>query len=260
MRKPLLLIIFCFIIGLSFAKIAIFGDTRSNPEIHRSIVAAIVKHSPDIAFHTGDLNSKGLQQSEYDLFHQINKPLTSICPLYPARGNHERSLQLFTDNFPVMKQSSYYTVIHDSIKFIILDSVLDLQPSSLQYKWLQDQIQDSLPAILILHHPVFSSGEHSDELGLKQFLPQLLQNSGVFAVFSGHNHIYERSIYKGISYIVSGGGGAPLREHNNENPYSIVFARENHFIIADRNQNQISFIVYALDGTVLDEFSLNSVR
>jgi hypothetical protein len=32
----------------------------------------------------------------------------------------------------------------------------------------------------------------------------------VDAVFSGHNHIFERYLYNGIHYLVTGGGGAPL--------------------------------------------------
>jgi hypothetical protein len=32
----------------------------------------------------------------------------------------------------------------------------------------------------------------------------------VDAVFSGHNHIYERYLYNGIHYLVTGGGGAHL--------------------------------------------------
>lgn len=34
--------------------------------------------------------------------------------------------------------------------------------------------------------------------------------SGVAAVFSGHDHCYERAEANGVRYFVSGGGGAPL--------------------------------------------------
>ena len=257
MRKLLLIFCLSLITLAAAAQIAFFGDTRSNPDTHRQIVEAIVKHKPQIAFHTGDLNSRGIKQSEYDLFKKICQPLTAICPLYPARGNHERSLQLFLDNFPALQQSSHYTLVHDGIRFIILDSVLGFRPASPQYKWLQSALADTLPAILIMHHPVFSSGEHGDELGLQLFLPQLLKNSHVIAVFSGHDHNYERSVYANISYIVTGGGGAPLRETKKANSHSVVIHEGYHYLIAQRIKNQLSCVAYALDGAVLDRFTLN---
>ena len=152
------------------------------------------------------MNSSGKNQKEYDTFYQIISPLTQFGEFYPARGNHEKDLSLFLKNFPYLNGSSYYTVMYDSIRFIILDSVLDLSPTSEQYCWLHKQLQEKIPSLLILHHPVFSSGEHSDELGLQLFLPERLQQSSVKVVFSAHDHNYERSEYNNITYIVTGGG------------------------------------------------------
>ena len=171
------LIIFLFtFLGASLeARFAIYGDTRSSPEIHQQVVQQIVLHKPEATFHTGDLNSSGKTQKEYDNFLQIISPLCQISRFFPARGNHEKDLSLFLQNFPFLNGSSYYTVYQDSIRFIILDSVLDLSPGSEQFNWLQKQLKEDIPSLLILHHPVFSSGEHNDELGLQLFLPELLQ-------------------------------------------------------------------------------------
>ncbi len=239
------------------AEIVIYGDTRSDENTHRKVVSAIAAHKPDIAFHTGDLNQKGIAQCEYDLFKSISQPILDLCPIYPAMGNHERSRKLFLDNFPALNGSSYYSVVHDGIRFILLDSTNDLSPSSPQYQWLQTALADSLPGILILHHPVFSSGAHGDELNLQLWLPQLLKGSNIKAVISGHDHNYERSEYAGISYIVCGGGGAPMREARNPNPYSIVFALSNHYIIANREADHLECKVWDLENNLLDSFTLN---
>ena len=255
------LIIFLFtFLGASLeARFAIYGDTRSSPEIHQQVVQQIVLHKPEATFHTGDLNSSGKTQKEYDNFLQIISPLCQISRFSPARGNHEKDLSLFLQNFPFLNGSSYYTVYQDSIRFIILDSVLDLSPGSEQFNWLQKQLKEDIPTLLILHHPVFSSGEHSDELGLQLFLPELLQKSSVKAVFSAHDHNYERSEFKGITYIVTGGGGAPLREKEHANPYSLVFIKTHHYLIGEREGKSIIFKVYNLDNKILDSFTLKEM-
>ena len=246
--------LFLLVFSCLQARIAIYGDTRSNPDIHKQIVKQIATFKPEAIFHTGDLNSSGKNQKEYDTFFQIISPLTQFGEFYPARGNHEKDLSLFLKNFPYLNGSSYYTVMYDSIRFIILDSVLDLSPTSEQYCWLHKQLQEKIPSLLILHHPVFSSGEHSDELGLHLFLPELLQQSSVKVVFSAHDHNYERSEYNNITYIVTGGGGAPLREIYSHNPYSLVFSKQHHYIIAEREGPLINFKVYALSGDIIDTF------
>ena len=255
------LIIFLFtFLGASLeARFAIYGDTRSSPEIHQQVVQQIVLHKPEATFHTGDLNSSGKTQKEYDNFLQIISPLCQISRFFPARGNHEKDLSLFLQNFPFLNGSSYYTVYQDSIRFIILDSVLDLSPGSEQFNWLQKQLKEDIPTLLILHHPVFSSGEHNDELGLQLFLPELLQKSSVKAVFSAHNPNYERSEFKGITYIVTGGGGAPLRENKHENPYSLVFIKTYHYLIGEPEGKSIIFKVYNLDNKILDSFTIKEM-
>jgi len=137
--------------------------------------------------------------------------------------------------------------------------VLDLSPGSAQFNWLQKQLKENIPSLLILHHPVFSSGEHSDELGLQLFLPELLQKSSVKAVFSAHDHNYERSEFKGITYIVTGGGGAPLREKEHANPYSLVFIKTHHYLIGEREGKSIIFKVYNLDNNIIDSFTIKEM-
>lgn len=257
--KAICVLIVCLLAGNLFARVAIYGDTRSNETAHRKVIQSLAAHRPEIAFHTGDLNTKGIAQSEYDLFFQITKPLSDICPVYPAKGNHERSESLFLKNFPALNGCTYYTVMHEGVRFIVLDSTKEIKPASEQYNWLSSTLADSLPSIVILHHPIFSSGAHGDELGLSLFMPGLFSNSGVKAVFSGHDHNYERSEYNGITYIVSGGGGAPMRENRTDNPHSLKFILDNHYLIADKTDNSMDFTVYNLDGEILDSFSITGL-
>ncbi|MDZ4183082.1 MAG: metallophosphoesterase [Candidatus Cloacimonadaceae bacterium] len=241
------------------AQIAIYGDTRTNDDIHSKIITAISSHKPRIAFHSGDLGDKGIVQAEYDKFFEISLPLTRLCNIHPAKGNHERDAALFLKNFPAIGEKTYYSVAYDGMLFLLLDSTIDLKPESEQYKWLERELaaNTQIPAIIIIHHPVFSSGAHGDELGLALFLPALFERHNVRAVFSGHDHNYERSEFGGIAYITTGGGGAPLRDAKHANPHSIIFQKEHHYCIGERIEDMLFFEVYDLSGDVLDDFLIH---
>ena len=86
--------------------------------------------------------------------------------------------------------------------------------------------------VMSMHHPLFSFGHHwkdwmNPALGRKvpqkrRRLLRLLQTHGVQAVFSGHDHIYQHNVLRNptegnpgveeIHFIVSSGGGVPLRD------------------------------------------------
>ncbi len=240
------------------ARIAMLGDTQGNASVHAEVAALIAAQNPQIAFHLGDLTSKGSKQSHYDAFFQTAAPLTAVCPLYPARGNHDRSLELWLANFPSVGGSSYYAVEHDSLLFLVLDSNLDLTPGSEQDAWLRQQLDSgpSLPRLVILHRPIFSGGYHGGDEDLQLLLPALFADSGVVAVFSGHDHNYERSEYRGVSYFVSGGAGGLIRPGFSCNPYSKVFANTRNYLILDRQGRSLNCTAYDLDGQVLDSVLL----
>lgn len=254
--KHFKLLLLILLPSLLSARIAIYSDTQYNDAVHSQIVEAAVAQKPDLAVICGDLSTKGRSQEDYDNWKQIAAPLLNLCPVYPARGNHDKDLALFLANFPALGGNAYYTVEHDSLLLVILDSNQDLRPGSPQYLWLKAMLQKDLPALLFMHHPVFSSGMHGDELGLQLFLPALLEGSSVRAVFSGHDHSYERSVYQGISYIVSGGAGGKLRGKKNANPYRKIFKSKHHFLIGERRGEQLGFRVFDLKGKLLDRFSL----
>jgi hypothetical protein len=240
-----------------FSVTVVYGDSRSQPEIHKKILTQIVKTKPKSAFHTGDMVSQGLRQAEYNAFYENLKPLTDICKFYPTIGNHERNRGLYFVNFPELKNQSYYTAYVDSMVWIVLDSTIKISPGSPQYKWLiaKLDLNKDKPVIILTHHPVFSSGEHGDELGLSLFLPALFANYPILAVFSGHDHTYERSQYGNQWYIVTGGGGAPLYKQASRNDRSKKFFQVYNFCVLEYRNARLAVKVYDINGKVIDEFT-----
>lgn len=88
-----------------------------------------------------------------------------------------------------------------------------------QLAWLEEEVSgsDSDWKICFFHHPPYSSGEtHGSDTKLREQLEPLFVKYGVDAVFTGHEHFYERiKPQKGIAYFISG-SAAKLRKGNIE--------------------------------------------
>jgi len=241
------------------ADILIYGDTRNHPEIHIELIRQVQKKDFTLVFHTGDQNQKGTRQTEYDSFLEIIAPLDS--EFHAVRGNHERDLKLFLANFPGPQGRSFYSFADEDFKYIILDSNISLLPLEDQYNWLVQELERAdLPVIIFLHHPVFSSGAHGQELGLELYLPNLFKRYNVTLVVSGHEHSLEHLVYEDVHYLVSGGGGAPLREMNIKSPFSQYFNMMHHYNILRKGADSATISSYDLKGNKFYEFEIPLVK
>ena len=244
------------------SPIIIYGDSRTNHQIHQKIVDEIIKTNPSIVFHTGDLVEDGLNPAQWTTFNEIISDLIKITQFYPALGNHENNSPLYFDNFDLPNNERWYIVEENNLQFIVLDSNSDCSIGSEQYLWLEDDLQnineDIKFVIVIFHHPPFSTGPHTeDEKGLKQSIVPLFEKYGVDIVFNGHDHDYERSLYNNIYYIVTGGGGAPLYDQARTSPYSQLFRKVYHFCKLSVINDQLIIEVYDIDSSIIDQFTIN---
>jgi hypothetical protein len=91
---------------------------------------------------------------------------------------------------------------------------------------------------------------------VRQALCPLFEQYGVNIVFNGHNHCYERSVANGVTYIVTGGGGAPLYTEVNESPDSFYFASVHHFVQITLSGGTLHGVAIEPDGTEFDHFTI----
>ena len=82
--------------------------------------------------------------------------------------------------------------------------------------------------------------------------PALVRNR-VDVVFSGHEHLYERSKPQqgGVVYFVSGGGGRYLHRFN-RNPFTEVGVSEHHFMVAEVAGDRLFFAAISHAQGVFD--------
>ncbi|MGC2697603.1 MAG: metallophosphoesterase [Candidatus Angelobacter sp.] len=253
-------------------RFIVYGDTRTNHLIHQEIVQSVLDAKPDFILQTGDLVQFASLGSQWGRFDRITKPIRDKnIPYYPARGNHDSApYSRYTTEVRDKVDSGnklYYRFDRKALRFICLDTETAINEKSPQYHWLESELQqaklDGKIVVPFFHEAIFSAGKHAGEnRALRSVLHPLFIKYGVKVVFQGHDHLYYRTSRDSITYVVTGGGGAPLYDIQPGLLISGDVAKKlHHFCIADVFSDRIDVRVLAKipgeSGTMkIDEFSV----
>jgi len=175
-------------------------------------------------------------------------------------GNHDvREGRQDQCQYPLFNMGgrNYYTLKQGDglLDLFMLDST---DCDAAQIGWVEQQLKDSAARwkLVVLHHPLYSSGKkHGSDLFLREKLQPLFVRYGVNAVFSGHDHIYERTIpQQGILYFVTGAGGETRRGGVNlKSPFRAAsYDEDNHFMLIEAEHERISFQAISETGRIID--------
>ncbi len=262
MKFLLFCILFYFaFLGFTNSQVLIYGDSRSNPTMHKKMVNTMIKHNPQAVFNTGDLVFSAKSNSDWQEFIDATSELRKNVPYYPIVGNHEKNTLEFDKVFKLPDNKEWYSVNISNIQFIVINSNQDISSGSNQYKWLEEQLsaaqKTAIFTIVLFHHPPFSSGTHKkDPKNAKKSIVPLFEKYGVDAVFSGHVHMYERLLVNGIYYFVTGGGGAPLHNVGDKSVYSQKVLKTFHFCELTIINNKLHISVFDSDNNLIDSIDV----
>ncbi len=243
-------------------SMAVYGDTRTGHAMHKVIVDSMMTVMPAAIFHTGDLVNDGNVQYDWDMFNSITAGMRAQTEFFPSLGNHENQSQLYFDNFELPGNEQWYSVERNHTHFICLNSCVATDTVSEQYQWLRndlESIHDSIRFIVAyFHHPPYSTGPHGeDEKGLRETWVPLFEAYDVDIVFNGHDHHYERSYCGNIFYIISGGGGAPLRGQARTDSCSQLYIMDYHFCKLSVVGERMIVTVYNRTNAIIDQFTID---
>ncbi|CAH1435824.1 unnamed protein product [Lactuca virosa] len=191
----------------------------------------------DVLLLPGDLSYADTQQPLWDSFGRLVEPYASRRPWMVTQGNHEQEIfpmiypkgfKAYNSRWPMPYKESgsesnlYYSFDVVGTHVIMLGSYADFGPDSDQYKWLANDLakidRSRTPwVVVLLHAPWYNSNlAHQGEgESMRLAMEEMLYNSRVDMVFSGHVHAYERftRVYDnnadpcGPMYITIGDGG-----------------------------------------------------
>ena len=234
----------------------VVGDSGTGGENQAKVHTAMRKYNQfknlelDMYIHVGDMAYTSGTDGEFsERFFKMYEPTLRNTVCWAAMGNHEGKTSKGEDGIgpyydayicpkaaeagglPSGKEA-YYSLDYGKVHFIVLDSHdLDRRPTGHMAQWLKADIEKTKAEWLIayFHHPPYTKGSHDSDkeqqlIEMREHIMPILESGGVDIVFTGHSHIYERSMLINGAYatptvsegvILDDGDGNP----NGDGPY-----------------------------------------
>ena len=240
-------------------KFAVIGDNGTGEppqyEVARQMVSSRLSFAFDFVLMLGD-NMYGSQKPQ-DFVTKFERPYAPLLEagvrFYATLGNHDQPANRSYPSFN-MAGERYYTFARPPARFFILDTNL---MDRTQLAWIEDTLGHAAEPwkIVYFHHPIYSDGDrHGSNVEMRVLLEPLLVRYGVTVVFSGHEHIYERSVpQKGITYFIEGSSGQ-LRK-GGITPSALTaasFADDRTFMLVEITGDRLFFETISRTGQTVD--------
>lgn len=213
----------------------------------------------------GDFVDKGTQKAHYNNFFKNSEQYLHKTALIPVLGNHDNHgqgpwfKQYFKNNGN--RTQFFYSFNYNSIHFTILQFTYAYEHefSEEQMNFIKEDLSNAVNAsyrIVMFHCPVLGTGFYNYNQRLMQRLVPILEENNVTAVFSGHEHHYERTIYGNITYFVVGTGGGIQDPGLTPLPGTQVLSALPCYTVVSLNQTGLYFKTLTSYGKIIDEAKL----
>ncbi len=233
-----LFLFFVVIVSLSFSqqfKFVVFGDNRpfnnqdTQPPIFKQIVQDVEWIHPDFVVDVGDLiygygaDARRTYQ-EYKDFLNVVKIFD--MPFYTVVGNHEVAGAQGQKYYRLLlNRPLYYSFNYKASHFVVLDTNVNFPNGKFtqaQYEWFAKDLRTATSAeniFVFMHKPLYEYWDHSKTAWSDKIMARKVKtllddfNSkyhNIRIVFQGHEHLYWKAKFDGITYVITGGAGAPL--------------------------------------------------
>ena len=266
------------------ARIAWVGDNQDDPEPFRRHVRHIAARTPDLLIAPGDIVEDGDVLSDWTDFWFLpleEESFAQTTPVLFARGNHDLH-HAFSHAYSALPENeAWYSFTYGPVFFVILDTEInsgldmssaDWSDPELVLPWIEQgaylesvlasaEAQDAAWRVVSFHQSPFSNSRHGPgDVGnrmVRNHWIDIIEEGGVDLVVSGHYHAYERGDLNGVTYVVSGGGGATVDDEIiDEWDFFEVVEQVHHYDIMDVDTEQLVWTTYDLEEEIVDAFVL----
>lgn len=271
--------------GAAF-NFVVFGDSGTGGREQYELAGLMVGVEPDFLLHTGDVVYPTGARTDYrERFFLPYRALLATVGFWPSLGNHDLAaepgedpgyfevFELPENGPPGLPPEHNYWFDYATARIVVVDSNLeearlgaDVAP------WLGQVLADPTPRwkFVVFHHPPYTGGKYAPDERIQRTLVPVFEQTGVDVVFSGHDHLYQRTFPirqgqvatdgDGVVYVISGAGGARLYEPlppERRPAYVAALHHEVHSFTHVRVAgDELTLEQIAIDGSVLDRWSL----
>tara|TARA_R110002167_G_scaffold49412_33_gene144792 strand:- start:577 stop:1653 length:1077 start_codon:yes stop_codon:yes gene_type:complete len=243
----------------------VFGDSKGSDRLPDVLKIADLQN-PQFCLTTADLVNRGAGEEGEELYKDLDQDAGWFFrkhPTWPTLGNHEVSgpkensgdenydsgVKNFGDFFGL--KEPLYSFTYGNAKFIALDWI-KASESAERLSWLENELKEGEGKLIFVfkHRPYYTVGSKSyqDVEGKSTVVTKLFEKYKVTAVFSGHDHLYYRTIRDGVNYIVSAGAGANIYQLKRKGDaikgdayYGRKVENENEFLFHSAKGKEVSF-------------------
>lgn len=284
------------------------GDSRNQQENSWALSQKRLRDAAvDLQVFSGDAVFLGTLQTDWDGFFEATdgdfavQDLFAEVPFMMANGNHDALAVNYVAQFAFPQDRTtgeqaqgeeWYSFDYANAHFVILnDSVADDSVlAGPQAQWLRADLgsvdREKTPWIFAVHHRPFYTclSNHRPDTSLRTAWQPIFDEYRVDIVFTGHNHVYERSypirglndaegmlapagaggvpqidgegFASGTLYIVAAGVGAPLYGVSDECPTTNVAESLRNHVVVEIDDRTLSFTAYeTIGGGTIDHFT-----
>jgi hypothetical protein len=258
-------------------RFVVLGDVYPFDDTWSRVSEAALAAEPAWVVFTGDMVLQGREDGSWDPgFFAPAAKLFSSVPFFWVAGNHDERAPLLERLLPMPGAWEWVQRI-GNVDLVGIDGAGEWSEGSPRYVWLERTLAaaDAEYLFLFNHYSPWSSGPHAAtdadgrprEVAVRtsrEIVLPLAVRHGVTAVFSGHDHFYERSeVPGGPTVVVTGGAGSRLYDATGgrgQNPYSTCLRSEYHYCLLEVDGECCRMSVHALDGRCLDTREWTSRR
>ncbi len=264
-------------------------DAQTGAEIKNQMSKSMEDYDADFIVHTGDISQGGLTQTATNDFFKPYSKILAKNPLIAALGEDEYGTDRNSNegkgflasnfkkihNMPWSKGTpNYYYIDTANARILVIDTnrpygalqAPKIDKGSPQYEWLRTSlatVETGKWKIVVMHHPVYSSGKTEDLLS--QTLAPLFEAQKVNLVIQGHQGAYERtnpivaqapSTRGGPIYITVGGSGKFFEPASYSNEWSNKYLETPHFAHISIVDRKLSIRAYTHDNKRIDALDI----